>query len=97
MSGTLRSALILLFALPLGACVAVWGGPSHLTRRDPRSVTIQYDPTFTTFAKIRAEAEDSCRRYGRTARLVRRHRSVWRIVTARFTCVPVPGRIATRH
>jgi hypothetical protein len=60
-----------------------------MKRSTPDAVTIQYDPTFTGFAPIRAEAERSCRLYGRTARLRARQRSVWRIVTVTFACVPV--------
>ncbi len=79
--------LVPMLAVVLGGCVAVWGQSYSIDSANADAVTVKYDTNFTTADHIRTLADQSCRRYGKTARLRERNRSIWQIVTVTYDCV----------
>lgn len=82
-----RLAAVLLTAVSLSGCVAVWGGAYNIVSETPDSVTIKYDKTFTNLAAVEQVADGSCRAVGRRAVKRDETTNLYRITTVHFSCV----------
>ncbi len=82
-----RLACVVLAAISLAGCVAVWGGAYDIDAADAASVAIKYDAHFTSAGNIRQVAQASCERYDKVAVSRQELTSLWGITTARFACV----------
>jgi len=82
-----RAAVLLLIAVGLSGCVAVWGRAYNIESETSESVTIKYDRNFTTLKDVNKVAQANCAEIGKKA--VERHAttSIWQITTVTYGCV----------
>jgi hypothetical protein len=81
-----KTIAVILIALALGGCVAVWGRAYEIEAADADAVTIKYDGHFTSSENIQTVAQASCAPYGRSAVPQGETTSFWGLTTANFTC-----------
>ena len=64
-------AFFIVVFLTLVGCAAVWGAAHKVVRADENSISIQYDPMFTSTVRATVLAKEHCKKYGKIAEPVK--------------------------
>jgi len=66
----MRALFFAIAIVSLPGCVAVWGGAHNVVRQDENGITFEYDPMFTSSARMQALPAQHCERFVKAAQPV---------------------------
>ncbi len=82
-----KPLVVVLAAILLSGCVAVWGRSYEIESETSEAVTIKYDRNFTDLQEVKKVAQANCAEIGKDAVERGETTSIWRITTVDFGCV----------